>query len=53
MLTKLESEIEEFKENFNKNLESITKNQVELKNTVTEMKNTIIDYLTQKNEPVT
>lgn len=40
MLTKLESAIEELRENFNKESEGIIKNQAELKNTITEMKNT-------------
>lgn len=38
-LIKLESEIEELKENFNKEFESIRKNQTDLKHTITEMKN--------------
>lgn len=37
-LTKLESEIEELRENFNEELESIRKNQADLKHTITEMK---------------
>lgn len=41
MLTKLESDIEKLRENFNKEVESIIKNQPGLKNTITEMKNTL------------
>lgn len=37
----LESGIEEFRENFNNDLESIIKNQLDLKNSITEMKNTL------------
>lgn len=39
VLTKLESGIEEFRENFNKELEGIIKKHTEMKNIVTEMKN--------------
>lgn len=41
VLTKLESDIEKLRENFNKEVERIIKNQPGLKNTVTEMKNTL------------
>ena len=41
MLTKLGRRMDEPKENFNEETESIKKNQLQLKNTITEMKNTV------------
>lgn len=41
MYTKLESGIEELREYFNKQLESIINNQADIKNTVIEMKSTL------------
>ena len=41
MLTKLENEIEELWEYFNRQLESIIRNQAHLKNTIIELKNTL------------
>lgn len=40
MITKLKSGIEELRENFNKELESVRKNLADLKNIVTQIKNT-------------
>ena len=41
MLTKLGRRMDEPKENFNDEIESIKKNQLQLKNTITEIKNTV------------
>ena len=41
MFTKLRKRIEEYSENFNKELENIKKSQLELKNTITERRNTL------------
>ena len=41
MLTKLGRRMDEPKENFNEEIESIKKNQLQLKNTITEIKNTV------------